>query len=259
MKHCRLIIEIGNSLKTTDGTLLGGRVGFRQPEQGYRAAIDPVLLAAACPVEHGMKVADLGCGAGAASLSVAWRCPGIRITAIERERSLLKLLSHNVETNGFSSRITPIEFDIRSLQSADIGGPADLIMTNPPFLAEGAYTHSQNQIKLAANSEGDTPLSEWIAAARRLSRDKTKLVMIHRADRLTDILAGLQASFGEIRVFPIWPKTGQAAKRIIVSAVFGSKAPLKIAPGLTIHGSDGSFSQAAEAILRDGERLLIVA
>jgi len=245
-------------LKTTDGTLLGGRVGFRQPAQGYRAAVDPILLAAACEVQHGAQIADLGSGAGAASLALAWRCPGVRITAVERENSLLGLLDHNISANGFVGRIGPVRADIREVGPSNVGGPVDLVMINPPYLAQGAFSPSQNEMRAVANSEGDTPLAEWIAAARRLAKSKTRLVMIHRADRLVDILAVLGPSFGDIHVHPLWPRIGEKAKRVIVSAVFGSKAPFCLTAGLTLHGPDGSFTSEANAILQDGGRLLIV-
>lgn len=205
-----------------------------------------------------MRVADLGSGAGAASLSLAWRSPGALVFAVEREPSLLALLNYNITTNGFVGRVTPVHADVRKVGQSDLGGSADLIMINPPYLAEGSFTPSKNAIRAVANNEGDTPLTEWIAAARRLSRNKTKLVLIHRADRLADILAEIGPSFGDIHVHPLWPCAGEAAKRVIITAVFGSKAPFSLDPGLILHRPDGAFTPETEAILRHGERLLIV-
>lgn len=245
-------------MKTDEGTLLGGRVGFIQPVQGYRAAIDPILLAAACPVDHGMRVADLGSGAGAASLALAWRCPGAKVIAIEREASLLALQERNIRANGFTGRIEPVRADIRSVGTSDIGGAVDIVMINPPYLADGRYSVSEYNGRAAANSEGDTPLTDWVAAARRLAKPKALFAMIHRADRLADILAELGASAGDIHVFPLWPRAGQIAKRVIVTARFGSRAPFCLTAGLSLHTADGSFTDEADSILRDGKRLLIV-
>lgn len=245
-------------MKTDDGTLLGGRIGFTQPVQGYRAAIDPILLAAACPAEHGMRIADLGSGAGAASLALAWRCPGAKIVAIERESSLLSLQEKNIEANGFAGRIDLVRADIRSVGTGDIGGAVDIVMINPPYLADGRYSASDHAGRAVANSEGDTPLVDWVTAARRLAKPKGLFVMIHRADRLADILAELGASAGDIHVFPLWPRSGQTAKRVIVTARFGNRAPFCLTSGLCLHRADGSFTDEAESVLRDGVRLLIV-
>ena len=62
----------------SEDTLLGGRVRLRQPVAGYRAAIDPVFLAAAVPAVPGDRALDVGCGAGAAALCLAIRVPDCR-------------------------------------------------------------------------------------------------------------------------------------------------------------------------------------
>ncbi len=245
-------------MKTDQGTLLDGRVGFTQPVQGYRAAIDPILLAAACPAKHGMRIADLGSGAGAASLALAWRCPGAKIIAIEREASLLALQQKNIEANGFVGRIEAVRADIRSVGTTDIGGAVDIVMINPPYLADGRYSKSDHAGRAVANSEGDTPLADWVTAARRLAKPNALFVMIHRADRLADIVAELGPSAGGIHVFPLWPRSGEAAKRIIVAAQFGSRAPFNLMSGLCLHTAEGSFTEEINAVLRDGQRLLIV-
>ena len=84
---------------------------------------------------------------------------------------------------------------------------------------------------------------------------KNCLTIIHRADRLDEMLSLLRGRAAGIVVFPLWPRAGDGetapdAKRIIVQARKGSKAPLRLAAGLTLHGPDGAFTEAAEDILR---------
>ena len=79
--------------------------------------------------------------------------------------------------------------------------------------------------------------------------------MINRAEALDEILALLHGRLGEICVWPLYSKPGQAAKRVIVRARKDSRAPLKLAPGLVIHEDDGAYTPAAEAILRGGNCL----
>src|SRR5690348_10207584 len=78
-------------LPVSDDALLGGRVKLLQPVEGYRVAIDPVLLAAAVPAGAGDSVLDLGCGVGAAALCLAARVPGCRVTGVEVQRELVWL------------------------------------------------------------------------------------------------------------------------------------------------------------------------
>jgi tRNA1(Val) A37 N6-methylase TrmN6 len=81
------------------------------------------------------------------------------------------------------------------------------------------------------------------------------LTLIHRADRLDDVLGCVSRSFGGIAVLPIHPKRDRAAKRIILRAQLGSGEPMAILPGLVLHAENGAFTEAADSILRDGQPL----
>ncbi|HSR71863.1 MAG TPA: methyltransferase, partial [Kiloniellales bacterium] len=108
-----------------------------------------------------------------------------------------------------------------------------------------------------AEREGEARLADWIRVALLLLRDGGTLTLVHRADRLDALLAALLAGrAGEIVVFPLWPGPGKSAKRILVRARKGVETPLRLAPGLVLHGPDGRFTPQAEAVLRDGEALV---
>jgi tRNA1(Val) A37 N6-methylase TrmN6 len=80
--------------------------------------------------------------------------------------------------------------------------------------------------------------------------------VIHRADRLDEVLAGLAGRAGAVVVIPLWPKAGEAAKRVVVQARRGARTPLRLAPGVVLHQADGSATPAAQALLRDGQALV---
>ena len=84
------------------------------------------------------------------------------------------------------------------------------------------------------------------------------LVFVQRADRLADLLGALEGRAGEIVVFPLWPRAGMPAKRILVRARKGVRTPLVLAAGLVLHETDGRFTPQTEAILRDGQALALV-
>ena len=95
----------GERLDSSEDSLLGGRVIFHQPVDGYRAAIDPVLLAAAVPARSGDRVLDLGTGAGAAFLCLLARCPDIQIMGIEQDPAAAALARENAALNGWGARV----------------------------------------------------------------------------------------------------------------------------------------------------------
>ena len=98
--------------QVTQDTLLDGRVSLRQPAAGYRAAIDPVLLAAAVPAQPGDRVLDVGAGVGAAALCLAQRVENIRVTGIEVQRELVRLAGENVMLNGLEDHVRILVGDI---------------------------------------------------------------------------------------------------------------------------------------------------
>lgn len=236
-----------------DDALLGGRVRFRQPATGYRAAIDPILLAAAC--DDGAATAlDLGCGAGAASLAYLARVPGGRVTGIEIDPGLAELARANAEANGWADRFAVEIGDVAALVRTGF----DLVLSNPPYLEAARADPSPDPASRRADVEGDLPLGGWVAAALKALKPRGTLVFVQRADRLADLLAALAGEAGETVVFPLWPRAGVPAKRVIVRARKGIRTPMALAAGLVLHEADGRYTPQAESILRDGKRLALV-
>lgn len=242
-----------NGDATTAGTLLDGKVTFEQPVRGYRAAIDPVLLAAAVPVARG-RALELGAGSGAASLCLAWRNPALALVAIEIDAATVELARRNVAANGFASRIEVIAADVATLPAA-LHGAFDAVFFNPPFDVAERASPSPDGDRRRAHVEGAEPLAAWIAAARRCLKPRGRLALIHRADRLPEILALLQAGFGDIEILPLWPMRGRAAKRVILRARLGARGGATLLAGLVLHDAGGSYAAAAERVLRAGDAL----
>jgi tRNA1(Val) A37 N6-methylase TrmN6 len=240
---------------TEDG-LLGGRLRFFQPRRGYRAAIDPVLLAAAVRAEAGETVLDAGVGTGAAALCLAARLPGCRVVGLEREPALLELAAVNVRANGLADRVELVAGDLLAPPEALRRRAFDAVMTNPPYHAEGAATPPLDATRRAAHL-GEAEPGRWVAACLARLKPLGRLTLIQRADRLDAVLAALAGRAGDVVVFPLWPSDAAAAgaKRVIVAARKAARGPLRLARGLVLHEPDGRFTPAAEAVLRDGAPL----
>lgn len=236
----------------SDDRLLGGRVHLRQPAAGFRAPIDPVLLAAAVRAEAGHGVLDVGCGSGAAALCLAVRVEGAQVTGIDSDRALVRLASDNAEATGIGSRARFYLGDIAAPPVRLSPASFDHVMANPPFSADGEGRAPADAGRARAMVEGDVPLSGWLDFCLRMVKSGGTVTVIHRADRLAELLGGLAPKLGGLVVLPLWPHQGKAAKRIIVAGRKGSAAPLVVHPGLVLHRPDGSFTADAEAVLRGG-------
>lgn len=243
---------------TTDDGFLGGRLRILQPRVGYRAATDPVLLAAATPARPDQSVLELGCGVGVASLCLLARVPGLTAGGIERQAAYAALARRNAERNGLTLTVT--EADLAHLPKTMRALSFDHVIANPPYFRAGDGTNADDPGREAAFRE-ETPLDQWIDAGLRRLVPGGWLTMIHLTDRLGDVLTALGSRAGSVAILPVAPRTGRPASRVIVRARKGAKAPLTLLAPFVLHDGaehlrDGDdFSAAARAVLRDGASL----
>ena len=239
----------------TEDHVLDGRVTLRQPPRGYRAGLDAALLAAACDARDGARVIEAGCGAGGALLAAAARRPGARFTGVERDSAAVRLAQENIALNGMADRVEVVEGDV-ALRFAGLGlEPFDAALANPPFFDDPDALRGP-----AAERRGawmaDDGLEAWVGFLSKAVREGGTITLIHRADRLADILALLAPKAGSIQILPIHPFADEPAKRVLVRAIKTGKAPLRLLPALVLHDREGGkHSPRTEAILRGVERL----
>ena len=240
--------------------LLGGRLRLRQPDAGYRAAIDPVLLAAFTRAVPGDKVLDIGTGTAAAALCLAARVDGVAIVGLEKLPEAAEIARANVALNAAGDRITVVEGDLLRPPISAVQhlapGSFQRVMMNPPYLKAGTASVPPDPWKAAANVEGEARLGDWVKFAHRMLAARGELTLVHRADRFDDIMAALTPAFGSLVLVPLWPRAGGDARRLLVRAVKGGKSPARLTSGLVLHAEgSGGYSEAAEAILRDANPL----
>jgi len=237
-------------MEFSEGTLLDGRVRYRQRLRGHRTGIEPVFLAAAVPARPGERVLEAGTGAGAALLCLAQRVPGIVGLGVELDPGLAALAAENFSANGCVSMCAV---------AGDIAGLADdafdHAMANPPWHSASGTPSPDVSREQARRADADTA-RRWTGALGRALRPGGTLSLIMAAAALPDFLAALpEAGCGSPALLPLWPRLGRPAKLVVLQAVRGGRAPLRIEPGLVLHGPGPGYTEAAEAILRHGEAL----
>jgi len=236
-----------------ENALLGGRVRLRQPARGYRAGIDAALLAAAAGAQPGEQVIEAGCGVGAVLMQMAARTPGLSLTGLERDPAMAALARENAALNGAEATI--LEGDVASGFRALGLTPFDRAVSNPPFFDDPGALRPPAPGKRGAWM-ADDGLTAWTRFLLKAVREGGRIVIIHRADRLADLLALLGETAGSFSVRPVHPYADEPAKRVLVQAIKTGKAPLRLLPPLVLHERHGGKHTAgAEAILR-GEAAL---
>lgn len=243
----------------TRDKIMGGRVTIFQPTNGYRVAIDPVLLAAAIPAKPGEKILDLGSGTGAASLVLALRCTDVFVTGLELQGSLFDLAEDSANETGLNDRVKFFEGDLLKPPEAFSLGCFDHVMANPPYFQSGQGNIPKDFSKRTATIEGSATLTDWLKFLLTHVCDKGTLTIIHRYDRSEEVIASLKIfGAGNLVIFPLWQnKLKKEAKRVIIQAQKGVAWTKKIRPGLILHGKGGVFTANAEAVLREGKALTL--
>lgn len=238
----------------THDAFLGGLLHLWQPRSGYRAGVDPVLLAASIPAVSGQRVLELGCGVGAAILCLGARVGGLSLTGVEREKTYAALAHRNG-----AGALEVVTADIAALPLTLRQRQFDHVLANPPYWRREASIAAGDSMREAALGE-QTPLSTWIEIGAKRLAPKGLLHIIHRAERLPDILASLPHDMGGIEVLPIAARQGRAAERVIVRARKSGRADFRLHAPLILHRGDthidgDQYTQQIRDALRTGAGL----
>jgi tRNA1(Val) A37 N6-methylase TrmN6 len=242
-----------NEDDVTDDEFLGGTLKIYQSKSGFRSGIDAVLLAASVPTHETVRILEAGSGAGVVSLAVAKRNEAAVIEGIEIEQVNVDLARKNILRNELQDRVQihlgdlcdPItKLEILGLKRNSY----DFVIANPPFYNEGETRVSNNPLRLRARRALVDDLENWVRFMTAMAAPKGVFSMIHRAERLDDLFKLLNGRFGGLRVLPIYSKEDCAANRVLIQGVKGSRAPLKLLPGLVLHDETGGYVPEVKAL-----------
>ncbi|MCF0136748.1 MAG: methyltransferase [Oscillospiraceae bacterium] len=213
---------------------------FAQSEH-FRLGTDSVLLADFVTAERYAKGIDLGCGSGILPLLLLVRAEKLRMTGLEINPDAARFAEANLRENGLSSRGRIVTGDIRDHRRLFASGEFDLVVSNPPYFAEGSGAVSPRGDRAAARGELLCTLEDTVSAAAYLCRTGGAFFMVHRAERLTDVLCLL-------RKYGLEPKklrtVSHSAEKepslILIEARRGGGPGLRILPALYLRNADGS-------------------
>jgi tRNA1(Val) A37 N6-methylase TrmN6 len=239
----------------TRDAFLGGRLTLSQPQSGFRAGLDSVLLGAAVPKDT-QNLLDLGAGVGTAGLAALAMQRAARVDLVERDEATLALARDNVAQNGFADRARVLALDIlatgaarRASGLADNG--YDAVIANPPFFGAGQGTHAPDRSRAAARHMAADELDSWVKCAASAAKAGGLAIFIYPAQGLSPLLAAFDRRFGGLVVLPLTARPCTPATRVLVRGIKGSRAPLTLLASRALHGPQGNgFAPEFDAILR---------
>ena len=211
-----------------------------QKKDGLTFTTDAYLLAAFVSGRH-ERCADLGAGTGVVSLLCVQKDKAQTVYAIERQPEFAELVGRNAELNSLSERITAICGDVREIGRENVGGALDAVFANPPYFRAGAGIASKSPIMREARYEEHGTFADFAECAARLLRGGGSFYVVHRADRVTDVLAGMRgAGIEPKRMIFVYPDEKSAPNLLLVEGKKGAGAELKIAPPLVMYDAPPS-------------------
>jgi tRNA1(Val) A37 N6-methylase TrmN6 len=188
------------------------------------------------------------------------RVPGIHVTGVEIDNGQCALARKNANWNGFGDKFHVIE--------ADVTGPGqvlgkmgliretyDQVIANPPFFGEGAVRVTADSSRANAHVMPEGELDRWVRFLTTMASPRATLTLIHRAEFVGLLLDVLKDRFGALSIFPLFPKQGLPASRVLIQGRKNSRASLRLLPGLVLHDEDGAYTAEAEGVLRNGDPL----
>jgi len=249
---------------------LGGRVTAWQPVDGYRAGVDPVLLAASLPAKSGQTALELGCGVGVASLCLMARVPGLAVTGLELQPEYAGLARRNAADNASdkvtdkaidkAARFEVLTGDLTALPDGLRQQQFDHVFSNPPYFLRDRSTAARDAGRDIALG-GDTPLEAWVEVAAKRCKPKGYVSFIQRIERLPALMAAMSTCLGSLQMLPLIPRRGRDAQLVLIRGRKNGRADFRLHDGLVLHDgarheTDGDdYSEVAANVLRDGAAL----
>lgn len=240
---------------TTRNDFLDGRLTLHQPEKGFRAGTDSVLLGASVS-PHTKTLLDLGSGVGAAGLTAMVHNQDLHSHFVDNSQAALALCAQNISQNNFTTRAKTLRHDITTngtaRQQAGLKQDFyDCVIANPPYYDQGTISPLDDAYKDAAFATPVGALDHWVKTATACARQGGEIIFIHRAQGLPDLLAAFQSRIGTIEVLPLAPFTGAPATRILVRGIRGARGPLTLLAPRVLHSEKGGpFCREIDDIMR---------
>jgi tRNA1Val (adenine37-N6)-methyltransferase len=219
-------------------------------ESVFPPSTDSFLLSSFPVLRSGMRVCDLGAGSHLLGLLLLRRERELDVTGIERSPAACRLAERNSTENGLTDRLHTLCADLRDHASLPDAGRFDLVVCNPPYFPEGRGHPAGTQTRRDAREESACTLQDVCAAAARLLRWGGRLCLVHRAERLTDLLCAMRSAGIEPKRLRcvLTVSTAKAPSLLLLEGRLGGGLGLRWEPPLVMQLPDGTPSPELNAI-----------
>ncbi|MCK9479902.1 MAG: tRNA1(Val) (adenine(37)-N6)-methyltransferase [Firmicutes bacterium] len=224
----------------------GAFVRIIQNPKYFCFGIDAVLLANFAHVPKAATVADLGCGCGVIPLIIAAKTNAKHIVGLEIQAEIAQMAQRSVKLNNLEEKITIENVDLREYKNKSI---FDVVTCNPPYKEQGGGLKSRNIYHAIARHEILCTLNDVIKTAAQLLKPNGRLNMIHRPERLADIICSMRENKIEPkRLRFVHPKPSKTATSLLIEGIKGGAPKVFLEPPLYVYNENGEYSNEIKVI-----------
>ncbi len=241
----------------TENTLFDGRLCCLQHADGYRFSLDAVLLAHFADVQPYEKILDIGAGCGVVSLVICFRCPGAKLTSLEIQPQLVKLISRNIERNNFQEQMRVIQGDLCGIRSLVPPESFDKVVCNPPYGKLATGRRNPGPEESIARHEIKAELADVVNAIFYSLKNRGRGYVIYPASRAAVLLVALKQKKLEpkkLQIINSYP--GGEGKLVLVEVVKNGGEELAVLPPFFVYQKPGGEYSADMARLYCAESVL---
>lgn len=215
-----------------------------QNTEGFCFGIDSILLSNfASEIKKGSKIIDLGTGTGIIGILLSKKIENSRVVGIEIQQDVYERAQRSVILNKLEKQFTLINKNIKELENYEELGTFDAVVTNPPYKKEYTGIRNENEKKLISRHEITANLEDFIKISSKLLKDQKGFYMVHRPDRLVDIVELLRKyKLEPKRMQFVYPKQGKEPNILLIKAIKNAKPFLKIEKPIYVYEEDGRYT-----------------
>lgn len=234
--------------ETLDDLQLKG-IHIIQKKDAFRFGVDAVLLANFANVKRNSRVIDLCTGTGIIPFVIAGKTEARSILGIEIQEDFVDMANRSVKINNLNDRIQFICEDLKNLSELQQLEKADIVTVNPPYkLMSSGIKNPKDKLAIARHEVLCT-LEDVIIASRKILKDNGRLYMVHRPERLADILCLMRKHRIEPkRIRLVHPNSQKAPNIVLVEGQRDGGAFLKFEKPLYVYNDDGKYSEEIDKI-----------
>lgn len=215
-----------------------------QKNDGFCYGIDSVLLSDfAKNIKEGSNVIDLGTGTGILGFLLIAKTKVNKVIGVEIQKEIADMASRSIAINNLEEKFEIVNCNIKEIDKILKIDSYDAIITNPPYKKINSGKINENVTKLISRHEIEANLGDFIKMSFKMLKDKGKLYMVHRAERLVDILSEMRKNKMEPkRIRFVYSNECCESKLVLIEAVKNGKSSIKVEEPLYVYKKDGSYT-----------------